>query len=183
METRKKARDSNIMNRDDTEMADEAGKGQEGEDKGLEGKEDECLKGNGQQDGNEDMGFDMHAEDDGYGESEYSIGREGEAAPAANLSGKIDNKLNVKVDKDGHPMVVGDTVMCYAAKQKDKYDRRKAKVERLNAHQAVITMLEGLAQGEKRKVDYKWLEHCATSKKLFVSDVSSCDQVEETLCG
>jgi hypothetical protein len=69
--------------------------------------------------------------------------------------------------------------MCYAAKQKDKYDRRKAKVERLNTHQAVITMLEGLAQGEKRKVDYKWLEHCSTSKKLFVSGVSSCEPVEE----
>ena len=48
--------------------------------------------------------------------------------------------------------------MRYAAKPKDKYDRRKAKVERLSAHQAVITMLEGLAQGEKRKVDDKWLE-------------------------
>ena len=144
-------------------MEDEAGKGQEGEDKGLEGKEDECLKGNGQQDGNDDIGFDMHADDDGYGESEYSIGREGEngtgkghggkekaaAALAANLSWKIDNKLNVKVDKDGQPMVVGDTVMCYAAKQKDKYDRRKAKVERLNAHQAVITMLERPCSGRE----------------------------------
>ena len=69
--------------------------------------------------------------------------------------------------------------MCYAAKQNDKYDRRKAKVERLNAHQAVITNLEGLAQGEKRKVDYKWLEHCSISKKLFVSDVSSCEPVEK----
>jgi len=194
METRKKkARETNIMNRDNTKMEDEAGKGQEGEDKGSEGKGDECLKGNDQQDGNEDIGFDIHADDDGYGESEYSIGREGEngtgkghggkekvaAALAANLSGKIDNKLNVKVDKHGHPMVVGDTVMCYAAKQKDKYDRRKAKVERLNAHQAVITMLEGLAQGEKRKVDYKWLEHCSTSKKLFVSGASSCEPVEK----
>ena len=88
------------------------------------------------------------------------------------MFGKIDNKLSVKVDKHGHPMVVGDTVMCYAAKQKDKYDRRKAKVERLNAHQAVITMLEGLAQGEKRKVDYKWLEHCSTSKKSYSSAAS-----------
>ena len=43
-----KARESNIMNRDDTEMEDEAGKGQGGEDKGLEGKEDEGLEGNGQ---------------------------------------------------------------------------------------------------------------------------------------
>ena len=36
----KRHNESNIMNRDDTEMEDEAGKGQEGkEDKGLEGKE------------------------------------------------------------------------------------------------------------------------------------------------
>ena len=76
-------------------------------------------------------------------------------------------------------MVVGDTVMCYAVKQKDKYDKRKAKVERLNTHQAVITMLEGLAQGENRKVDYKWLEHCSASKKLFVGGVSSCEPVEQ----
>ena len=115
----------------------------------MEGKEDDGLEGNGQegddikkQDRKEDNGFEgkIHADDDGHGhESEYSNGRAGEdrtgngqggkekvaAALAANLSGKIDNKLNVKVDKDGHPMVVGETVMCYAAKQKDKYDRRK----------------------------------------------------------
>ena len=41
-----------------------------------------------------------------------------------------------------HPMVVGGTVMCYAAKQKDKCDKRKAKVERLNTTQAVATMLD-----------------------------------------
>ena len=34
------------------------------------------------------------------------------------------------MDKDGQPMAVGDTVMCDAAKQKDKYDKRKANVER-----------------------------------------------------
>ena len=85
---KKKARDSNIMNRDDTEMEDEAGKGQEGEDKGLEGKVDERLKGNGQQDGNEDIGFDTHADDDGYGESEYSIGREGENGTGKGHGGK-----------------------------------------------------------------------------------------------
>jgi len=74
METIKtKARDSNIMNRDDTEMEDEAGKGQEGEEKGLEGKEAECLKGNGQQDGNEDIGFDTHADDDGYGNPSIAL--------------------------------------------------------------------------------------------------------------
>ena len=74
------------------------------------------------------------------------------AALAAKWSGKIDNKSNVKRDKDGHPMVVGDTVMCYATKQKDKYDKRVAKVERLNTDRAVVTILEGPAQGEKRKV-------------------------------
>ena len=112
-------------------MEDDAGKGQEGEeDKGLEGKEDEELEANGQegdarnnQDGNADNGFEgkIHADDDGYGESEYSNGREGEdgtdkgqggkekaaAAPAAKSSGKIDNKSNLKMDKDGQPMVVG----------------------------------------------------------------------------
>ena len=72
-------------------------------------------------------------------------------------------------------MVVGDTVMCYATKQKDKYDKRMAKVERLNTHQAVITMLEGLAQGEKRKVEYKWLELWPSSKKLFAGGDSSCE--------
>ena len=76
-------------------------------------------------------------------------------------------------------MVVGDTVMCYATKQKDKHDKRKAKVERLNTHQAVITMLEGLAQGEKRKVEYKWLELWSASKKLLVGGVYSCESVEK----
>ena len=75
-------------------------------------------------------------------------------------------------------MVVGDTVMCYATKQKDKYDKRMAKVERLNTNQAVITMLEGLAQGEKRKVEYKWLELWPSSKNVFAGGVSSCESAE-----
>ena len=70
-------------------------------------------------------------------------------------------------------MVVGDTVMCYATKQKGKYDKRVAKVERMNTNQAVITMLEGSAQGEKRKVEYKWLELWSSSKELFAGGVSS----------
>ena len=45
--------------------------------------------------------------------------------------------------------------MRYALKKKDKYDARKAKAERLNVRAAVALMLEGPAQGEKRKVDYK----------------------------
>jgi hypothetical protein len=84
----------------------------------------------------------------------------------------------VKRDKDGHPMVVGDTVMCYATKQKDKYDKRMAKVERLNTNQAVVTILEGPAQGEKRKVEYRWLELWPSSKKLFACGVSSCKPLE-----
>ena len=44
-------------------------------------------------------------------------------------------------------MVVVDTVVRYSQKNKDKYDKRKAKVERLNLHVAVVTMLEGPAQG------------------------------------
>ena len=61
----------------------------------------------------------------------------------------------------------------------DKYDKRMAKVERLNTNQAVVTILEGLAQGEKRKVEYKWLEIWPSSKKkLFAGGVSSCEPAE-----
>ena len=58
------------------------------------------------------------------------------------------------MDKGGNPMVV----VCYASKNKEKYDKRKGKVERLNTRAAVVLMLEGPAQGEQRKVDYKALE-------------------------
>ncbi len=54
-------------------------------------------------------------------------------------------------------MVVLDTAMCDDLKNKDKYDKRKAKVERLNVRAAVVTILEGPAEGEKRNVDYKAL--------------------------
>ena len=64
--------------------------------------------------------------------------------------------------------------MCYATKQKDKYDKRMAKVERLNTNQAVVTILEGLAQGEKREVEYRWLELWPYSK-------TSCSQVVSPL--
>ena len=47
--------------------------------------------------------------------------------------------------------------MQYASKSKDKYDKRKAKVEHLNVRAAVATMLEGAAQGQNRKVDYEAL--------------------------
>ena len=75
-------------------------------------------------------------------------------------------------------MVVGDTVMCYDTKQKDKYDKRVAKVERLNTDRAVVTILEGPAQGEKRKVKYRWLELWPYSKKLFAGGVSSCKPLD-----
>ena len=68
--------------------------------------------------------------------------------------------------------------MCYATKQKGKYDKRMAKVERLNTNQAVVSILEGLAQGEKRKVEYRWLELWPSSKKLFAGGVSSSNPLE-----
>ena len=68
--------------------------------------------------------------------------------------------------------------MCYATKQKDKYDKRVAKVERLNTDRAVVTILEGLAQGEKRKVEYRWLELWPSSKKLLAGGVSSFKPLE-----
>ena len=68
--------------------------------------------------------------------------------------------------------------MSYATKQNGRYDKRKAKVARLNMYQAVVTILEGIAQGEKRKVEYKWLELWPSSKKLFVGGVSSCEPAE-----
>ena len=95
METRQRQGNPISLNRDD--MEDEAGNGQEGEDKGLEGKEEEVLEGNGQegddinnQDGNEDHCFEgnIHADDDGYGESEYSNGREGEDGTGKGHGGK-----------------------------------------------------------------------------------------------
>ena len=75
--------------------------------------------------------------------------------------------------KYGHPMLVVDTVMCYATKPKGKYDWREAKVERLNRTQAVITMHEGLAQGEKRKVEYKCLELWSSPRKFCFPQVVS----------
>ena len=55
-------------------------------------------------------------------------------------------------------MVVGGTIIFYAQNNKGKSDKRKAKVERLNVRAVVVTILEGPAPGEKRKVDYKALE-------------------------
>ena len=49
------------------------------------------------------------------------------------------------MEKDGGLMVVGDTVMRDALQNNDKYDKGKAKVERLNVRAAVATILEGPA--------------------------------------
>ena len=55
--------------------------------------------------------------------------------------------------------------MCYAPKNKDKYDKRKAKVERLNTRAAVVLTHEGPAQGEQLKAEYKALDVWTFNKK------------------
>ena len=73
-------------------------------------------------------------------------------------------------------MAEGDTVMCYSTKNKDKYNERKARVERLNTRHAWLTMLEGPAKGEKRKADYNTIKVWPRElpvKKLFSSGASS----------
>ena len=71
----------------------------------------------------------------------------------------------MKVDKDGRSVVVGNIVRSCATEHKDKFNQQKAKVERLNSNAAVVTMLEGPAQKEKRKVEYKLLEVWTPSKQ------------------
>ena len=53
-------------------------------------------------------------------------------------------------------------------KNNDKYDERKAKVERLSVRAVVVASLEGPAPGEKRKADYKALEvwRCNSPAKI-----------------
>ena len=63
--------------------------------------------------------------------------------------------------------------MCYALKNKEKCDKRKAKVERLNARAAAALMLEGPAQGEKRKMEYKALEVWTSNKNKLTHGASS----------
>ena len=62
--------------------------------------------------------------------------------------------------------------MCYAQKHHDKFIERKGFVERLNSKQAVLTLLEGPAKGEKRKADYtalKIVPRAAPAMKLFAA--------------
>ena len=68
-------------------------------------------------------------------------------------------------------MVVGDTVTRNTLKNNDQYDKRMAKVERLNVRAVVVTILEGPAPGEKRKVDYKALKvwPCSSPTKQQVA--------------
>ena len=78
------------------------------------------------------MGMDQEREDgEGLeakeGNSEVVVegrGQQGKAERPAALAAAAPYNM----DKGGNPMVVGDTVMCYATKQKDKYDKRMAKV-------------------------------------------------------
>ena len=63
-------------------------------------------------------------------------GQGGEKAVAADAS----VAANAKLDMDGHPMMVGDTVLCYAQKNNNRYNERKATADRLNSTPAVLTM-------------------------------------------
>ena len=124
----------------------------------MEGKSQEGDDGKGQEpeDGNGQEGEDGQGEDD-----EAGNGQGGKENVAASLAAKSPGK----VDKDGRPGVGGQG--CVPRHDTDKYDKRNAKVKRLNLTAAVITMLKGLAQGEKRKVEYKWLELWSVSQKVF----------------
>ena len=80
------------------------------------------------------------------------------------------------MDKDGHTVVAGDTAMCYSSKRKDRYNERKANADRLNAKHVWLTVLEGLAKGEKRKADYSTIKvwpREQSAKKLFGPGASS----------
>ena len=95
----------------------------------------------------------------GEGQGEGQEGEEGKGQRGkAEFASALAAQASVKMDKNGNPMVVWDTVMCDDLKNQDKYDKRKAKVERLNVRAAVVTILVGPAQGENHKVDYKALE-------------------------
>ena len=152
--------------------------GHEGEEsKGLEGKGQEGDHGQGEE-GEEETGQKGQVSNGQEGDD--GQGKEGEEGRAGNAQGGKKQaavapaaKAPGKVDKNGRPMMVGGTVICHASKLKDKYDKRKAKVERLNSTVAVIAMLEGLAQGEKRKVDYNSIEVCVLQKKLFADGATS----------
>ena len=56
--------------------------------------------------------------------------------------------------------------MLRLEEQGKKSDKRKPNVERLNARAAVALMLEGPAQGEKRKVEYKASRSETTINKI-----------------
>ena len=133
------------------EEGDGQGDGQGQEIEGQdEGDEDDAWEGN--------QGMDQERED---GEGQEAKEGNGEVvAEGKGQQGKAERPAALavaapyKMDKGGNHMVVGGTVIRYALNNKEKYDKRKAKVERLNTRAAVVLMLEGPAQGEKRKVDY-----------------------------
>ena len=76
--------------------------------------------------------------------------------------------------RTGTPWRWGDTVMRHATKHKDKYDKRKAKVERLNATVAVITQCsKALLRARSANVDYNSIEVCALQTKLVADGATS----------
>ena len=131
------------------------GKGQEGDDgkgqEGDDGKGQEGDDGNGEE-GEAHMDQKSEACNAEEGDSQGDEGEKDEAgnargckkkaaAGAGNAKGGKKKAAAVpaaKVDKNGRPMAVGDTVTRHASKLKDKYDNRKAKVERLNSMAALV---------------------------------------------
>jgi hypothetical protein len=180
-EEKKKAKEDKNKAREQVEHEKEGEKGKEKE--GEEGKGQEGEEGKGQQ-------------------GEDGKGQEGEeqtaAAPAAERAGQDQEGKEqtaaapaaegaAKVDNDGRHLAAGDTVICYSSKKKDRYNERKAQVDRLNSKHAMLTMLEGPAKGEKRKADYNSLKVCPrtqSAKKLFASGASSASVAPgDTLAG
>ena len=147
----KEEKDKEKEGEKDKEKEGETGKGHEGEER-QEGEQGKGHEGEERQEGEQgrgQAGTDQTA-----------------AAPAA--------EAGAKVDKDGRPVAVGDIVMCYASKKKDMYNERKAQVDRLNSKQALLTMLEGPAKGNKRKADYDTFKVWEQPvKKLFAPAASS----------
>ena len=145
--------------------AGEKGKGQDGEEGkdqgGVEGDAAAPAADEGKGQGGEEDDAAAPAADEGKGQ-----GGKKAAAGAALV------ESDVKVDMAGNRMSVGATVICYAQKNKEKFNEKKATVNRLNTKVAVLTMLEGPAKGENRKADYTTLKvmPCeAPVKKLFAA--------------
>ena len=80
--------------------------------------------------------------EEGEGQGEGHEGAEGKGQRGkAEIAAALAAQVPVKMEKDGNPMVVGDTVTRDTLKNNDKYDKRKAKVERFNVRAMVVTIL------------------------------------------